>query len=172
MITNSRSCFQKLVKVTKANTQYKTSLSLVRRFGHFVSNQFRVDTPKLSINRKHVYSLQQKRHVSFVFVEPDGEEVQVECDVGTNLLDLAHDNDIEMEGACGGECACSTCHVILDEKLYSTLLNDSDIDDEEEDMLDLAIGLTDTSRLGCQVKVQEYFEGCRIKLPDEVESFY
>ena len=110
--------------------------------------------------------------VTFSFVEPSGEEIVVECEEGTNLLDLAHDNDIEMEGACGGECACSTCHVILDEGLYARLEADAEIDEEEEDMLDLAIGLTDTSRLGCQVKVKAHFEGVKIRLPDEVESFY
>ena len=110
--------------------------------------------------------------VTMTFIEPNGEEIEVEGEIGENLLDLAHDFDIEMEGACGGECACSTCHVILEQDLFERLEDDSEIDDEEEDMLDLAIGLTDTSRLGCQVKVHDYFHGARIKLPDEVESFY
>ena len=46
--------------------------------------------------------------VTFSFVEPDGEKVEIETEEGENLLDIAHDHDIEMEGACGGECACST----------------------------------------------------------------
>lgn len=93
---------------------------------------------------------------------------QVEADIGENILDVAHDNDITMEGACGGECACSTCHVILSEKLFATL---EEIDEEEEDMLDLAIGLTDTSRLGCQVTITEAFQDEIIHLPEDVLDY-
>jgi ferredoxin len=110
--------------------------------------------------------------VKFSFVEADGEEIEVESEIGQSLLDLAHDNDIEMEGACGGECACSTCHVILPEALYSSLTKNTNIKEEEEDMLDLALGLTETSRLGCQVKVQPNFAGAKIQLPKEVQNYY
>ena len=110
--------------------------------------------------------------VKFSFVDANGEEIDVESKVGQSLLDVAHDNDIEMEGACGGECACSTCHVILPEDLYSSLTNDASIKEEEEDMLDLALELTETSRLGCQVKVQPYFAGAKIKLPSAVQNYY
>ena len=66
-------------------------------------------------------------------------------------------------GACGGSCACSTCHVIVeDEKLYDKM---SEPDDDENDMLDLAFGLTETSRLGCQVLMSKELDGLRVKLP-------
>jgi ferredoxin len=66
-------------------------------------------------------------------------------------------------GACGGSCACSTCHVIVeDEKLYDQM---SEPDDDENDMLDLAFGLTETSRLGCQVIMSKELDGLRVKLP-------
>ena len=58
-----------------------------------------------------------------------------------HLLDVAHDNDIELEGACGGELACSTCHLIMPEDIYANLPPKSD---EEEDMLDLAFEVTET----------------------------
>ena len=69
----------------------------------------------------------------------------VEGNIGDSLLDVAHDNDIEIEGACGGEMACSTCHVILEPEIYKSLPKAKE---EEEDMLDLALGITPTSRLG------------------------
>ena len=56
-------------------------------------------------------------------------------------MDIAHEHDIELEGACEGSVACSTCHVIVDEDYYDKLPEPSD---DENDMLDLAFGLTDT----------------------------
>jgi ferredoxin len=68
-----------------------------------------------------------------------------------------------MEGACGGSCACSTCHVIVeDEALYDKM---TEPDDDENDMLDLAFGLTETSRLGCQVVMSKELDGLVVKLP-------
>lgn len=82
---------------------------------------------------------------------------------GDNLLDIAQDNDLEMEGACGGSCACSTCHVIVEsQELYDAM---AEPDDDENDMLDLAFGLTETSRLGCQVKMAKELDGLRVQLP-------
>jgi len=66
--------------------------------------------------------------------------------IGDNLLQVAHKNDVPLEGACECSIACSTCHLILDDDFYDTLDWPSL---EEEDMLDLAYGLTFTSRLGC-----------------------
>ncbi|KAL1592998.1 mitochondrial matrix iron-sulfur protein [Nothophoma quercina] len=82
---------------------------------------------------------------------------------GDNLLDIAQANDLEMEGACGGSCACSTCHVIVeDEAKYEAM---EEPDDDENDMLDLAFGLTETSRLGCQVKMSKELDGLVVRLP-------
>lgn len=78
-------------------------------------------------------------------------ELDKELDVpeGTILLDAALDNNIQIDHNCGGNCACSTCHVIIDEG-YDTLSKPSE---DEEDMLDEAENLTDNSRLACQCKV-------------------
>ena len=82
------------------------------------------------------------------FVTPQGERITVEAPVGLSVLEIAHQNNIDLEGACEGSLACSTCHVIVDSEWYDTL---PDAQEEEEDMLDLAFGLTHTSRLGCQI---------------------
>lgn len=80
---------------------------------------------------------------------------------------MAHRNDIDIEGACGGQCACATCHVIIPKALYAKY---SPVNEDENDMLDLAADVTATSRLGCQVKVSEDFEGVDIQLPKSVVS--
>jgi ferredoxin len=61
--------------------------------------------------------------------------------MGMNLMDVAHENNVELEGACGGELACSTCHLIFEERIFKTL---PDKAEEEDDMLDLAFEVTAT----------------------------
>lgn len=78
------------------------------------------------------------------------------------ILEIAHKNNIDLEGACEGSLACSTCHVILDKDLYNKLNLPSD---KEYDLLDQAIGLKSTSRLGCQLKVNDKFNNKIIELP-------
>ena len=107
--------------------------------------------------------------VNVTFVLPDGTPRKVEAWVGESLLRLAQRNDIDLEGACEGVCACSTCHLILPMDLYDTLDEPSE---EEEDMLDMAFGLTETSRLGCQINVREDMEGAEFKLPSATRNFY
>ncbi|KAF2483540.1 electron transfer protein, partial [Neohortaea acidophila] len=103
----------------------------------------------------------EERHVTFI--DKEGQSHTFEVADGDNLLDIAQANDLEMEGACGGSCACSTCHVIVtDEELYDKMEEPSD---DENDMLDLAFGLTETSRLGCQVKMSKELDGVVVKLP-------
>lgn len=97
------------------------------------------------------------------FVDKEGDEYTFVVADGDNLLDIAQDNDLEMEGACGGSCACSTCHVIVsDPDMFDQM---PEPDDDENDMLDLAFGLTETSRLGCQVKMTPELDGLVVKLP-------
>ena len=102
--------------------------------------------------------------VEMTFVDLDGDELVVEAAHGATLLDVAQDNDVELEGACGGELACSTCHVVLEQKLYDQLEEKSE---EEEDMLDLAFELEDTSRLGCQLCVDARYAGAVITVPPD-----
>lgn len=96
------------------------------------------------------------------FVLTDGSEKTVDAPNGISLLEVAHKNQVSLEGACEGSLACSTCHVIVDEAFYSQLPAASD---DEEDMLDLAFGLTHTSRLGCQIMMNDSLEGLKVRLP-------
>ena len=90
--------------------------------------------------------------------------------VGDNLLETAHANDVELEGACEGSLACSTCHVVFEsEDVFASL---PEACDDENDMLDLAYGLTDRSRLGCQVTLERgALDGCVVTLPRATRNF-
>jgi ferredoxin len=107
-----------------------------------------------------------KFYFRFLNGKPD---VHVEAPIGRNILLVAHDNDIPLEGACECSLACSTCHVIFESEVYNEL-NESK--GEEEDLLDLAFGLTETSRLGCQVLVSKKLEGAKISLPSATRNFF
>lgn len=105
--------------------------------------------------------------ILFSFVEK-GIEKKIIAQKGERLLDLAKKYKINLEGACEGNCACSTCHVIFNENLYDKLPKPTE---EEEDMLELAFGLTPTSRLACQVKVDKNFMNQKIIIPDKQRNF-
>lgn len=96
------------------------------------------------------------------FIKPDGSKLEVDAPLGMSILDIAHRNKLDLEGACEGSLACSTCHIIVDKEDFDRL---PDADDDEEDMLDLAYGLTRTSRLGCQIRITEELDGIVVNLP-------
>ncbi len=96
------------------------------------------------------------------FIERDGTRREVEAPIGLSVLEIAHRNNIDLEGACEGSLACSTCHVVVDGEWYDLLKEPTE---DEEDMLDLAFGLTRTSRLGCQIIITEELDGLTVSLP-------
>jgi len=96
------------------------------------------------------------------FVERNGTRREVEAPLGISVMEVARRHDIDIEGACEGSLACSTCHVIVDAEWYGRLREASE---EEEDMLDLAFNLTRTSRLGCQIVITEELDGLVVQLP-------
>ena len=101
------------------------------------------------------------------FIDRDGKELTVEAPLGNTILDIAHANDIDIEGACEGCMACSTCHIVIEAGWYKKLPAPSE---DEEDMLDLAFGLTRTSRLGCQIEITKETDGLRVQLPSETRN--
>jgi ferredoxin, 2Fe-2S len=96
------------------------------------------------------------------FIERNGTHKTVDAPVGLSVLEIAHQHNIDLEGACEGSLACSTCHVIVDEQDFERLKEASE---DEEDMLDLAFALTHTSRLGCQIMMQDELDGLTVRLP-------
>ncbi|OMO53839.1 hypothetical protein CCACVL1_28309 [Corchorus capsularis] len=120
---------------------------------------------------------EQEETISVTFVSKDGEETQIRVPIGMSMLEAAHENDLELEGknhdffvgACEGSLACSTCHVIVMDMEYYNKLEDPT--DEENDMLDLAFGLTETSRLGCQIVARPELDGIRLAIPAATRNF-
>lgn len=102
------------------------------------------------------------------FIDADGTRHEVDAPLGASVLEIAHANDIAIEGACEGSMACSTCHVIVAREWYDKLEEPSE---DEEDMLDLAFGLTRTSRLGCQIVITEKLDGLVVTLPKETHNY-
>jgi len=96
------------------------------------------------------------------FIETDGTRREVDAPLGLSVLEIAHRHGIDLEGACEGSLACSTCHIVVEPEWYDVL---SEASEDEEDMLDLAFGLTKTSRLGCQIIMTEELDGLTVKLP-------
>ncbi|MFO0402999.1 MAG: ferredoxin family 2Fe-2S iron-sulfur cluster binding protein [Alphaproteobacteria bacterium] len=97
-----------------------------------------------------------------VFIERDGTQKAVEAPLGLSVLEIAHRNSVDIEGACEGSLACSTCHVIVDGAWFAKLAKPTE---DEEDMLDLAFDLQETSRLGCQLIMTDALDGLVVKLP-------
>ena len=115
---------------------------------------------------------EQAAIVNVSFQLKDGTKIEIVGREGQNLLRLAQAHDIPMEGACEGVCACSTCHVVLEDEQYDLVEDVVPFTDDEEDMLDLAFALTPTSRLGCQIILTPELEGLCVELPAATRNFY
>ena len=102
-----------------------------------------------------------------IFIERDGTQREVDAPLGASVLEVARRYDIDIEGACEGSLACSTCHVLVEPDWVGKLKAPSE---DEEDMLDLAFGLTKTSRLGCQIVMCPELDGLVVRLPKEVRN--
>lgn len=96
------------------------------------------------------------------FITPDNQRIEVDAPNGVSVMEIAHMNNVDLEGACEGSLACSTCHVVVENEFYDMLPSASE---DEEDMLDLAFGLTPTSRLGCQIIMTDELDGLVVRLP-------
>jgi 2Fe-2S ferredoxin len=101
------------------------------------------------------------------FVEKNGTRREVDAPRGLSVLEIAHKHGVDVEGACEGSLACSTCHVIVDPDWFGKLARPTE---DEEDMLDLAFGLEKTSRLGCQIVMTDALDGLVVRLPATVRN--
>jgi 2Fe-2S ferredoxin len=99
------------------------------------------------------------------FITAAGERQEIEAPSGLSVMEIARMHDLGIEGTCEGSVACATCHVIVDAD-YAARLDEASA--EEEAMLDLAVGVQPTSRLGCQIVLTEELDGLTVRLPDSV----
>ena len=98
------------------------------------------------------------------FITAKGDRVSAEAEAGACLLEVAQNADMPLEGTCEGQMACSTCHVIIGKDWFEKLPPASE---DEEDMLDLAVGVTRTSRLACQITLTDALDGLEVRIPGE-----
>lgn len=101
------------------------------------------------------------------FVTLEGSIREVAAEPGARLLEVAQADGQPLEGTCEGQMACSTCHVIVDAADFDRLPRASE---DEEDMLDLAAGATRTSRLSCQIWLDESLDGLTVRIPGEARN--
>ena len=96
------------------------------------------------------------------FITVAGDRLEIEAECGRSVMEIAREHDLGIEGACEGSLACATCHVIVADEHIERLATATA---EEEDMLDLAVGVRPTSRLGCQIVLTEELDGLTVRLP-------
>lgn len=102
-----------------------------------------------------------------IIIEPDGTRRELDAPVGKSLMQIGRDAGLDIEGACDGAMACSTCHVYVEPDWAAKL---SKMSEDESDMLDLAFGITDRSRLGCQIVMTEELDGLTVALPKNTRN--
>jgi ferredoxin len=105
--------------------------------------------------------------VRVTFLTADGQRVVAQGEAGQRLLELGQNAGMPLEGTCEGQMACSTCHVIVAPDWYERLTEASE---DEEDMLDLAAGVTRTSRLSCQIVLDAELDGLEVRVPAEARD--
>jgi ferredoxin len=101
---------------------------------------------------------------NIVFVTQQGLEKNVWVENGVTVMEAGRDAGLGIEGTCGGCLSCATCHVIVDADWF---VKTGAPNEDETDMLDLAIGLAATSRLGCQIEMSEELDGLRVSIPED-----
>ena len=94
----------------------------------------------------------------------NGDFKKINAEDGLTLMEVARDHDLGIEGTCGGSISCCTCHVVIEKDWFSKV---GPANPDEEDMLDLAVDLQPTSRLGCQIEVTPELDGLIVNIPNE-----
>ncbi len=105
--------------------------------------------------------------VKITFITAQDQRIHCEAAPGTRLLEVGQNAGLPLEGTCEGQMACSTCHVVVAAEWFNKLDAASD---DEEDMLDLAAGVTRTSRLSCQIVLTEALDGLEVRVPEEARD--
>ena len=102
--------------------------------------------------------------VKITFIDTAGTARTVEGEAGSTVMETAIKNGVPgIEAECGGACACSTCHVYIDDAWREKVGEPSPM---EEDMLDFAYEVKPSSRLSCQIKVSEDLDGLTVQTPE------
>jgi ferredoxin len=105
--------------------------------------------------------------VRVTFVTAQNDKIVADGAEGQRLLEVAQNAGLPLEGTCEGQMACSTCHVVVAPEWFDKL---APAVDDEEDMLDLAAGVTRTSRLSCQIHLTAALDGLEVRIPAEARN--
>ena len=98
------------------------------------------------------------------YIDHAGTARTIEAELGSTVMETAIKHGVPgIEAECGGACACSTCHVYVDESWREKVGEPAPM---EEDMLDFAYGVQPNSRLSCQIKVTEVLDGLVVRTPE------
>ena len=100
-----------------------------------------------------------------IFLKPDRSEHTIVVENGTTVMEAGRDANLGIEGTCGGCLSCATCHIIVDPEWFTKTGVPSE---DEVDMLDLAFGLNQTSRLGCQIEMSDDLDGLKVAIPEDI----
>ncbi|XP_015786944.1 adrenodoxin [Tetranychus urticae] len=151
-------------RVGLSRTVIKSYRNLLRLSDH--SSLFSTSTNSSNVDKKD----QSKPDIKVTFIKANGQKIVGYGKTNENLLDVVINNHLDIDGfgACEGTLACSTCHLILKKDDFDKLKNKPT--DEELDMLDLAFGLTETSRLGCQVYLTKEMDGLEVVVPETIND--
>ena len=95
----------------------------------------------------------------------NGEIKKINAEDGLTLMEIARDHDLGIEGTCGGSISCCTCHIVIDKDWFDKV---GPANPDEEDMLDLAVDLQPTSRLGCQIEMSDDLDGLKVAIPEDI----
>ncbi|PPR45253.1 MAG: Ferredoxin-6 [Alphaproteobacteria bacterium MarineAlpha5_Bin8] len=101
---------------------------------------------------------------SIIVLDREGKEHKLNAQSGLTIMEIIRDAGLDIEAACGGCCACATCHVYLDKDSFSLLKS---MQDDEESMLDQAFSVNNYSRLSCQIEYEEKLDGIKMTLAPE-----
>ena len=94
----------------------------------------------------------------------EGNKHELEGDTNSTLMEILRDAGLDIEAACGGCCACATCHVYINDEWVEKIKVK---DDDEESMLDQAFDVKNTSRLSCQITLSDDLDGIELELAPE-----
>ena len=98
------------------------------------------------------------------FIKTDGSAHDLDVATGISIMEAGRDANMGLEGTCGGSLSCATCHVVFSSDDFARVGAPSE---DELDMLDLAFNVTETSRLGCQIKITDELDGLTATVPEE-----
>ena len=102
--------------------------------------------------------------MKIIVIDRDGNKHELEGDPNSTLMEILRDADLDIEAACGGCCACATCHVYINDQWLEKI---SPKDDDEESMLDQAFDVKNTSRLSCQISLSDELDGIELEIAKE-----